>query len=127
MRSTCIGCLLVFALIPVPGFGQTKGDATAGKQKYEWAGCAGCHGATGQGDGPEAAGLDPWPPDFTNSKYMITRSDKYLFGIIKKGGAGVKRSPVMPSWDHWLKDEEIWNLVAYIRSLAERRKSLPDK
>lgn len=121
MRSTwsLVSYLILLALIPVLGFAQTKGDAKAGKQKYDWAGCAGCHGATGQGNGPAAADLNPQPSDLTNGKYMITLSDKYLFGIIKGGGASVKKSSLMPSWGGWLKDEDIWNLVAYIRSLAQ--------
>ena len=123
MKSALMLCnivilLLLISAISAPVLAQTKGDAKAGKQKYETAGCAGCHGATGKGDGPAAAGLNPKPQDHTNGKYMNTLTDKYLFDIIKAGGASVKKSPFMPSWGAALKDEDIWNLVAYIRSLA---------
>ena len=105
-------------LIPVLALAQTKGDAKAGKAKYDTL-CGGCHGATGKGDGPAAAGLKPKPQDHTNGKYMNGLADKDLFDIVKGGGAGAKKSPLMPAWGNTLKDDDIWNLVAYIRSLAQ--------
>lgn len=105
-------------LIPVLGLAQTKGDAKAGKAKYDQL-CGGCHGTSGKGDGPAAAGLKPKPQDHTGGKHMNSLTDKYLFDIIKGGGASQKKSPLMPAWGNTLKDEDIGNLVAYIRSLAQ--------
>ena len=109
--------LLIF-LAPGLGLAQTKGDSKAGKAKYDTL-CVGCHGATGKGDGAAAGGLNPKPQDHTNGKHMNTLTDKDLFDIIKGGGAGVKKSPLMPAWGNTLKDEDTWNLIAYIRSLAQ--------
>ncbi|MBI2173660.1 MAG: cytochrome c [Candidatus Omnitrophica bacterium] len=100
------------------GGAQGKGDAKAGKAKYDQL-CAGCHGTSGKGDGPAAGGLNPKPQDHTNGKYMNTLTDQYLFDIIKNGGVGIKKSPLMPAWGNQLKEPDIWNLVAYIRSLAK--------
>ena len=97
---------------------QAKGDAKAGKAKYDSL-CGGCHGTSGKGDGPAAAALKPKPQDHTNGKYMNGLTDKALFDITKGGGVGVKKSPLMPAWGNTLKDDDIWNLVAYIRSLAQ--------
>jgi mono/diheme cytochrome c family protein len=94
-----------------------KGDPKAGKAKYDSL-CASCHGASGKGDGPAAPSLNPKPQDHTNGKHMNSLADKDLVDIIKGGGAGVKKSPLMPPWGGALKDEDISNLVAYIRSLA---------
>lgn len=116
IMSFC-AALILSALVPVAGSAQTKGDPKAGKAKYDQL-CVTCHGATGKGDGPSGAGLNPKPQDHTNGKYMNTLTDKYLFDIIKAGGAGIKKSPLMPPWEGALKDEDISNLVAYIRSLA---------
>lgn len=99
------------------GRAQTKGDAKAGKAKYDTL-CVGCHGAAGKGDGAAAAGLNPKPQDHTNGKYMNALTDKYLFDFIKGGGAAIKKSPLMPAWGNALKDEEISNVIAYIRTLA---------
>jgi len=96
---------------------QTKGDPKAGKTKYD-ANCTGCHGATGKGDGVAAAALNPKPQDHTDGKMMNALSDKYLFDIIKDGGAAVKKSKIMPVASKKLNDQDIWDIVAYIRSLA---------
>ena len=120
MRSIIAACSAVALLILMPAFGfaQVKGDAKAGKAKYDSL-CGGCHGTSGKGDGPAAAALKPKPQDHTNGKYMNGLTDKALFDITKGGGVGVKKSPLMPAWGNTLKDDDIWNLVAYIRSLAQ--------
>ena len=111
--------LLLLSLILVPGLGlaQTKGDPKAGKVKYD-ANCVGCHGATGKGDGAAAAALNPKPQDHTDGKTMNALTDKYLFDIIKDGGAAMKKAPFMPASNKKLSDQEISDVVAYIRSLA---------
>jgi mono/diheme cytochrome c family protein len=108
--------LILFA--PGLGFAQSKGDAKAGKAKYD-ANCVGCHGATGKGDGAAAAALNPKPQDHTNGKVMKALSDKYLFEIIRDGGAAVKKAPIMPASGKKFSDQEVWDIVAYIRSLAK--------
>ena len=112
--------LLSLILMPiVPGLvsAQTKGDAKAGKAKYD-ANCVGCHGATGKGDGAAAAALNPKPKDHTDGKAMNALTDKYLFDIIKEGGKAVQKSAIMPAANKKLTDQDISDLVAYIRSLA---------
>ncbi len=100
-----------------PASAQAKGDPKVGKEKYETL-CAACHGAKGRGDGVAAAGLPVKPRDHTDGKYMNALKDQHLFDFIKKGGAGMQKSPLMPAWGGQVSDPEIWNLVAYIRSLA---------
>lgn len=94
-----------------------KGDPKAGKARFDLL-CASCHGATGKGDGPAAAALSPKPRNHADGKYMNALTDKYLFDIIKGGGAGLGKSPLMPPWASQLNDQDIWNVVAYIRTLA---------
>jgi len=118
MISQTLLALLLVSLVPLLGWAQTKGDVKAGKAKYD-ANCAACHGAAGKGDGPAAAALNPKPQDHTDGKVMNALSDKYLFDIIKDGGVAVKKSPVMPAFNKKLNDQEIWDAVAYIRSLAK--------
>jgi mono/diheme cytochrome c family protein len=120
--ATLIGCavllsVLFVVLTPHPGFPQQKGDPKAGKQRYDLL-CSSCHGATGKGDGPAAAALSPKPRNHADGQYMNALTDKYLFDIIKGGGAGLGKSPLMPPWASQLNDQDIWNVVAYIRTLA---------
>ncbi len=111
--------LLLTLLAPGLGFAQSKGDAKAGKAKYDTL-CVGCHGATGKGDGAAAAALNPKPGDFTNCKEMGKLSDDYLHKIIKEGGQAMKKSPMMPPWGASLNEKDLANMVAYIKSFCKK-------
>ncbi len=81
--------------------------------------CASCHGATGMGDGAAAAALDPKPATLVNSDIMDELSDGYLFWRISEGGAMEPFNSLMPAWGSGFTDDQIWQLVTHIRSLAE--------
>ena len=117
MNSRVVLGVILLAIAPSIAIAQVKGDPKAGKTKYD-ANCVGCHGATGKGDGAAAAALNPKPQDHTNGSVMNALSDKYLFDIIKDGGASMKKAPFMPASSKKLSDQEISDIVAYIRSLA---------
>jgi len=80
--------------------------------------CAVCHGVGGKGDGPSARGLEPKPADFTNCQAMAKDSDEVLLKIIKGGGQSVGRSTVMPAWGDALSEQQIRELVKFIRGLC---------
>jgi len=92
----------------------TKGDPAKGKEKFELI-CASCHGPGGKGDGPAAAALDPKPRDLSDPAYVSTLTDEHIFKTVKEGGASVGRSPLMPAWGGTLTDDDIWNVIAYVR------------
>jgi cytochrome c oxidase cbb3-type subunit III len=81
--------------------------------------CSVCHGAAGKGDGPSAQGLEPKPADFTNCQVMGKDSDDVLSKIIKGGGQSAGRSTVMPAWRDSLSDQQIRELVKFIRGLCK--------
>lgn len=112
---TYLLCIALIAGIPLTGF--AKGDAIAGKTKYDQF-CVACHGATGKGDGPAGAALNPKPADFAATKL----ADADLFKIIKEGGTAVGRSAMMISWKTSLTDDNINNVIAYIRTLKTLKK-----
>ena len=95
-----------------------KHDLENGKAKYKLF-CVACHGEMGKGDGVAAAALDPKPADHSDKKVMSALKDEYLFKVIKEGGAAVKKSPTMAAWGAALKDDDIHDVVAYIRTLAK--------
>ena len=88
-----------------------------GKQVYE-VNCLVCHGPTGKGDGQAAAALDPKPRNFTDAKYMATRSVEALRNVITEGGQAAGMSPIMIGWKAILKPEQIKAVLAFVQSLA---------
>jgi mono/diheme cytochrome c family protein len=74
--------------------------------------CVQCHGETGKGDGPDAGKHNVAPSDLTNSSRISALSDGALFYEITEG-----RRP-MPSFKSRLTEEQRWQLVLLIKSLA---------
>ncbi|MGH7410001.1 MAG: c-type cytochrome [Candidatus Methylomirabilis sp.] len=99
--------------------GERASGRGAGQTNYR-SQCATCHGTTGKGDGWRAWLFRLKMGDFTDSAYMQTLPDEYLFQIIKQGGANLGK-PGMPSWGQELTDQEIEGLVVYLRNLASQR------
>jgi mono/diheme cytochrome c family protein len=94
---------------PVP---RDKENDAAGKTLY-MKHCKSCHGSKGLGDGPKAKELDTPSGDFTE-KYITEQTDGELFYKIKEGRDD------MPSFKKKIKDdEEIWQMVNFMRSLAK--------
>lgn len=75
--------------------------------------CATCHGGPGLGQNPVVLSLEPKPQYL--SGYLATErySPEELFRIIK---GGVKYT-AMPAWPTQGRDDEIWNVVAFLREL----------
>ena len=80
--------------------------------------CAGCHGSTGRGDGPNAKFLPIRPAVHTDASTMSQRSDDMLFDAIAAGGYVLGRSNRMPGFGATLTSAEIRGLVRYIRELC---------
>jgi mono/diheme cytochrome c family protein len=102
--------------VPPAENAAVEADAKAGKADYHIY-CATCHGETGAGDGPVAQALNPKPARHTDGAYMNPLTDDYLFKVIKFGGASVGKSPMMAPLG--LSDQQIYNVIAFMRSLAE--------
>ena len=74
--------------------------------------CVMCHGNQGDGTGGFGANLSPSPRNFTCSETMKDISDGQLFWIIRNGSPDTGMPPFQG-----LQDEQIWNLIIFIRSL----------
>ncbi len=116
---TKAGVLATCQNIPAPYAGKKSpyqaNDAAvlaAGKLTYDDK-CAACHGATGQGNGPAAASLNPKPVNFTDKAFMQGLPVDCHFYRISEGVQGTG----MPPWKA-LGDDAIWKVLIYERSLS---------
>lgn len=90
----------------------TPPQPLAGRASYA-ENCAPCHGTTGLGDGPSAAGLGVPPTALGRYEAIANRSWQELFAITKNGNM----ARMMPPWKDRLTDQEIWDTVAYAWTL----------
>ncbi len=75
--------------------------------------CAMCHGKNGDGKGD--LGVDyKNMPDFTNADASKNRTDGEIFYITRNGKGD------MPPEDNRAKDEDIWNMVNYVRAFKKK-------
>jgi mono/diheme cytochrome c family protein len=84
----------------------------AGKTLYV-ANCTPCHGSKGKGDGAASAALNPKPADHSSAKVQA-ETDGSLYWKLSAG-----RNP-MPSYQKILTNNQRWELVNYIRTLAKK-------
>ena len=97
---------------------SSAGAIKAGKELFlktaQPVACVMCHGEQGDGKGLMGAALVPPPRNFTCGAMMRDISDGQLFWIIKNGspGTGMMSFASLP-------DEQVWQLIHYIRSLAK--------
>ncbi len=85
------------------------GDAAAieeGRNLWRKTGCYSCHGGVAEG------GVGP---SLTDDEWVYIPTDKTLFKTISKGRKGT----VMVSWAKELDPEQIWKVIAFIRSLYQ--------
>jgi mono/diheme cytochrome c family protein len=76
--------------------------------------CAMCHGKDGDGKGDMASDIKN-VTDFTNPDALKNRTDGELFYITRNG----KGEDMPPEGDR-AKDDDIWNMVNYIRAFAKK-------
>ena len=108
------GLILTAALVAAPGFvaaddheNPYTGDLVAieeGQRLWAKAGCYSCHGETAEG----AVG-----PDLTDDDWRYRPTDATLFKAIAVGRPGTN----MVAWGGQLDPDEIWKIIAYLRSI----------
>ena len=110
---------------PEPASGGEPGAASAGAETYRLF-CETCHGATGVGDGPGAVGIDPPPRDFSQGEFVFDANgngtkgeDEDLAMVIAQGAGAFGGNMLMTPWAGALTNEQIADVVAYIRTLKK--------
>ena len=94
----------------------TRYELQPGKEVYRTY-CVGCHGDAGAGDGFNSFNLDPHPRDLADPAFQKSKSNAELADAVRRGGAGVGLTSLMPPWGHTLDARHIDAVVLYVRSL----------
>lgn len=94
----------------------TPESIAKGKELYlgQKGNCIFCHGETGAGNEANLPRLRRKPADISNKERMAAMTDGELFWKISKGIRGI-----MPGREDRMSEEERWNVVNYIRTLAK--------
>jgi len=114
LMTLCLGTGLWVGCHPVPQAADASRVADAPKpgqatfQKY----CAACHGPTGKGDGHMT--FNPPVADLTSAK-VSTQLAPQLIRTVHEGRANT----AMGKWENVLSDQDIEDVVAYLRSLRD--------
>jgi len=74
--------------------------------------CASCHGKAGLGDGVKARALKTFPGDFSKADFQGQSDGDHFYK--SKMGRGE-----MPKYEGKLADNDIWNLVNYMRTFKK--------
>jgi len=103
-RSARQPLLLLTGVLLAVGYSQTPyaADPLQGAKSYQ-SNCINCHGANGAGEIPNA-------PDFSRGERLL-QPDNVLMETIKSGKG------MMPAYRGMFTDDEILDLIAYIRTL----------
>src|SRR5918911_1297110 len=89
---------------PVPGEYQETADAIhAGQQLFDYYNCTGCHAHGGGAIGPP----------LMDEKWIYGSDPAQIFSTIVEG-----RPNGMPSFRQKIPDAQVWELVAYVRSMS---------
>ncbi|MFQ5684965.1 MAG: c-type cytochrome [Candidatus Binatia bacterium] len=112
-RTAIVGCFFALSLswiafVP-PG---NAADVTRGKKIYKMM-CRKCHGNEGKGDGPKGKSLKKKPANYTKPGFFDEHPDAELKKVVVEG-----KKP-MPSFRKKLKDKDVDDVIAYIKTLAD--------
>lgn len=96
-----------------------------GRQVY-YRNCVFCHGDNLSGNGMFVHGLDPIPPNFNDAGSIAMLRETFLFWRISKGGPGLPEEggpwdTAMPSWEKFLKEDEVWDAILFLYDFTGRK------
>lgn len=123
--STRAGIVVSAALVATVAAAPAKPPArtpallATGKAVYEGtkAGCAACHGVTGEGNGPVAFAVKPPPRNLVKEPFKNGDSVERIYDTVTNGLPNTR----MVGYPN-LSDDERWALAYYVREFRARRK-----
>ena len=112
IKSILVSVLLVFATVNWVIAQGWPGDPKNGRAIYEKH-CIRCHGVAGKGDGVDGASLVVSPANFQSQRSR----EKPDFELLITISHGIAYSP-MHGWRGRLSEDEMWDVISYIRTMA---------
>jgi cytochrome c oxidase cbb3-type subunit III len=117
MRAVCLATSLALGLIgceresrrfsdppsPTPLYENNAWATAEGKRLFQWFNCVGCHGLSGGGMGPP----------LMDDQWRYGHDPLQIHATIVNG-----RPNGMPAFGGRIPDPQVWQLVAYVRSLS---------
>ena len=88
-----------------PSYGSAY-DISEGQRLYQWYNCVGCHANGGGGMGPP----------LIKQEWIYGGEPPNMFDTIVKG-----RPNGMPTWGGRIPEYQIWQIIAYVRSLNQQQ------
>jgi mono/diheme cytochrome c family protein len=81
-----------------------------------------CHGDNGNGKTDLATGMGLKLADWTNPNALNGMTDENLFTAIRNG-----KDKMPPEAEGRAKDDDVWNLIVYIRKMSQPAADAPAK
>src|SRR5207237_3058079 len=109
------------------GNANNESPATAGRQMFESLGCVSCHGANAEGGrGPALLGVFGSKVVLNNSQSVVA-DEGYVRESIMNPQAKIVSGfgPIMPSFQGQVNEEQLLQLVAYVKSLSTTKPKTP--
>ena len=109
------------------GNANQMSPAAAGQQMFESLGCVSCHGANGEGGrGPALLGVYGSKVVLAGGQ-TVTADDGYVRESILNPQAKIVNGfgPIMPSFQGQVNEEQLLQLVAYVKSLSTNKPETP--
>ena len=91
----------------------TAASIAAGRALYD-KNCVSCHGATGMGDGKNAAQMNPKPSNLTDANWKHGSSDGEIYTLLRDSS----KNTSMKGFAGKMTAQELWNVVNYVKSRA---------
>lgn len=110
--------LLAALLGPTPAW---PGNPDQGQELYQER-CVLCHGSKGLGWDWDSKVDRPPVPVPNLLEVLPQRSDGYLFSVIRDGGEAVGRTQFMPAFGFNMTEQDLKDIVAYLRFLQRKEK-----
>ena len=120
-----LSAAILFGVAPAPapsGTNPVKPTAASrerAKKLYEMD-CAMCHGANGDGKTDLANDMQLTLGDWIDPKTLADKPDEDLFNAIRNG-------KMPPEAEGRAKNDDVWNLILYIRGMSKGQPAAPDK